>query len=60
MQKGAQLGTLGWRHFTKIQQMPPGHGDDRSRAGRRQRGVLDEEMLTFDDVATWEGCVQEL
>jgi hypothetical protein len=24
------------------------------------RGVLDEEVLSFDDVAAWEGAVQEL
>jgi hypothetical protein len=60
MQKGTELGTFGWRHFTEIQQMPPSLDDDRSCAGGLQRGVLDEEMLTFDDVATWAGGIQEL
>jgi hypothetical protein len=55
MEKGTELGTFGWRHFTEIQQMPPSLDDDRSCAGRLQRGVLDEEVLTFGDVATWEG-----
>lgn len=32
----------------------------RSRAGLLQRRVLDEEVLTFDDVATWAGSVQKL
>ena len=48
-------GTFGWRHFAEIQQMPPSFDDDRSSAGRLQRGVLDEEVFTFDDVVTWEG-----
>jgi hypothetical protein len=60
MEKGTELGTFGWRHFTEIQQMPPSLDDDRSCAGRLQRRVLDEEVLTFDDVATRAGGVQEL
>jgi hypothetical protein len=40
--------------------MPPSLDDDGSCAGRLQRGVLDEEVLTFDDVAIWAGGVQEL
>jgi hypothetical protein len=60
MEKGTELGAFGWRHLTEIQQMPPSHDDDRSRAGRLQWGVLDEEVLTFDDVATRPGGVQKL
>jgi hypothetical protein len=55
MEKGPELGTFGWRHFTEIQKMSSSLNDDRSCAGRHQRGVLDEELLTFDDVATWKG-----
>jgi hypothetical protein len=40
--------------------MPPGLDDDRSRTGLLHRGGLDEEMLGFDDVASWNGDVQEL
>jgi hypothetical protein len=36
--------------------MPPSLDDDRSCTGRLEWGVLDEEVLTFDDVATWEGA----
>src|ERR1700722_9045884 len=58
MEEGTELGAFGWRHFTEIQQMPPSFDDHGSCAGRLQRGVLDEEVLTFDDVATWDGGVQ--
>jgi hypothetical protein len=60
MEDRTELGTLGWRHLTEIQEMPPGLDDDRSRAGLLQRCVLYEEMLAFDDVAPWNGGVQEL
>jgi hypothetical protein len=40
--------------------MPPGLDDDRSGAGRLQRGVLDEEVLPFHDVAGHAGGVEEL
>ena len=53
------LGTFGGRHFTEIQQMPPSYNDDRSSAGRLQWSVLGHEVLTFDDVATWERAVEE-
>jgi len=33
--------------------------DDRARAGLLQRGVLDEEVLTVEDLATRDGGVQE-
>ena len=60
MDKGTELGQFSWRHLTEVQQMPPRLHDDRPCAGRLQRGVLDEEVLTFDDVAAWDGDVQEL
>jgi hypothetical protein len=60
MEDRTELGTLGWRHLTEIQEMPPGLDDDRSCTGRLQRGVLDQEVLAFDDVAPWNGCVQQL
>jgi hypothetical protein len=60
MEKRTELGTFGWRHFTEVQQMPSRLDDDRPRAGRLERGVLDEEVLTFDDVASWTRGVQEL
>jgi hypothetical protein len=60
MENGSELDTFGWRHFTEIQQMPPSFDDDGSCAGRLQRGVLDEEALAFDDVATGDGGVREL
>ena len=60
MEKGTELGTFGGRHFAEIQQMPPSLDDNRSCAELLQRGVLDEEVLTSDDVATWDGGVQEL
>ena len=56
MEKGTELGTFGWRHFTEIQQMPPSFDDDRSCAGRLEGSVLNEEVLTFDDIATWAGA----
>jgi hypothetical protein len=40
--------------------MSPGFDDHRSGAGRPQRGVLDEEVLAFDDVAGRTRAVQEL
>jgi hypothetical protein len=40
--------------------MPSSLDDDRSGAGLLQRGVLGEEVLTVDDVATRAGRVQEL
>ena len=55
MENGTELGTFGWRHFTEIQQMPPSFDDDRPGAGQLQRGVFGEEVLTFDDAATWQG-----
>jgi hypothetical protein len=39
--------------------MPPGLDDDRPGAGLLQRGVLGEEVLAFDDVAPWNGDVQQ-
>jgi hypothetical protein len=60
MEDRAELGALGWRHITEIQEMPPGLDDDRSCAGLLQRGVLDEEVLAFDDVASGNGDIQEL
>ena len=60
MDDRTELGKLGRSHLTEIQEMPPGLDDDRSRAGRLQRGVLDQEVLAFDDVAAWNGSVQEL
>ena len=60
MEDRTEFGTLGWRHLTGIQEMPPGLDDDRSSTGLLQRGVLDEEVLAFDDVAPWNGDVQEL
>jgi hypothetical protein len=59
MKKGTELSTLGWRHISEVQHMPSCFDDDRSRAGLLQRGVLDDEVLTCDDVATWHGGVQE-
>ena len=59
MKNGTKLGTFGGRHFTEIQQMPPSYDDDRSWAGRLQWSVLGQEVLTFDDVATWERAVEE-
>jgi hypothetical protein len=56
MENGAELGTFDCRHLTEIQQMPPSFHDDRSCAGRLQRGMIDEEVIAFDDVAAWEGC----
>ena len=53
MEDRTELGTLGWRHVAEIQKMPPGLDDDRSCTGLLQRGVLDEEVLAFDDVAPW-------
>jgi hypothetical protein len=32
MEKGAELGALGWRHLTVVQQVPPGFDDDRAGA----------------------------
>ena len=55
MEARTELGTLDWRHLTEIEEMPPGLDNDRSRAGRLQRGVLDEEVLVVDDVAPWNG-----
>ena len=60
MEDRTEFGTLGWRHLTGIQEMPPGLDDDRTCTGLLQRGVLDEEVLAFDDVAPWNGGVQEL
>jgi hypothetical protein len=60
MEDRTELGTLGWRHLTGIQEIPPGLDDDRSRTGLLQRGVLGEEVLAFDDVAPWNRDVQEL
>lgn len=60
MEDRTELGTLGWRHLTEIQEMPPGLDDDRSCTGLLQRGVLDEEVLAFDDVAPRPRSVQEL
>src|ERR1700689_4270051 len=54
-----ELGTLIWRHVAEIQQMPPGFDNDRSGAGLLQRGVLGEEVLALDDVASRPGDVQE-
>jgi len=56
----AEFGTLGWRHLAEIQEVPPSLDDDSSRTGRLQRGVLDEEVLAFDDVAAWNGGIQQL
>jgi hypothetical protein len=53
MENRTELGTLGWRHLTEIQQMAPSLDDDGSCAGLLKRGVLGEEVLTFNDVATW-------
>jgi hypothetical protein len=60
MDDRTELGKLGRSHLTEIQEMPPGLDDDRSCTGRLQRGVLDEEVLSFDDVAPWNGGVKEL
>ena len=51
VQDRAELGTLGRRHLTEIQEMPPGFDDYRSCTGFLWRGVLGEEVLAFDDVA---------
>jgi hypothetical protein len=40
--------------------MPPGFDDYRSCTGLLQRGVLGEEVLSFDDVASRTGGVQQL
>jgi hypothetical protein len=56
MQDRTEFGTLGWRHLTEIQEMPPGLGNYRSCTGLLQRGVLDEEVLAFDDVAPGMGA----
>jgi hypothetical protein len=39
--------------------VPPGLDDDRSCGGLLHWAVLGEEVLTFDDVAAWDGGVQE-
>jgi hypothetical protein len=59
MGNGTELGNFGSRHFTKIQQVPSRLDDDRSCAGRLQRGVLDEEVLTFEDTTAWDRDVQD-
>jgi hypothetical protein len=60
MQERTELGAFGWRHFTEIQQMPPSLDDDRSSTGLLQRGVFDEEVFIFDDIATRDRGVQKL
>jgi len=60
MQKRTQLGTLECRHSTEIQQMPPSLDNDRPWTGFLKWGVLNEEVLTFDYVATRDRRVQEL
>ena len=50
MEDRTEFGTLGRRHLTEIQEMPPGLDDDRSCTGLLQRGVLGEEVLAFNDV----------
>jgi hypothetical protein len=57
MEDRTELATFGWCHFTEIQIMPPSFNDDRSCAGFLERGVLDEEVLAFDEVATRDGGV---
>jgi hypothetical protein len=59
MKERAELGGLGRRHLTEIQQMAPSLDDDRSGARRAQRGVLREEVLAGDDVAAWARCIQK-
>jgi hypothetical protein len=60
MENGTELGALGERHLTEIQQMPPGLDDDRSCGGLLYRAMLGEEVLTFDDVAPRDGGIQKL
>jgi hypothetical protein len=40
MENGTEIGTLGSRHLTEIQEMAPGLDDDRSCAGLLHGGVL--------------------
>jgi len=55
MEKGAEIRALGGRHVTEVQQVAPRLNDDRPGAGLLERGVLDQEVLIFDDVATGDG-----
>jgi hypothetical protein len=55
MDKGSEADNSFWRHVSEVQQVPPRLDDDRSGAGRLQRGVLDEVALIFEDGATRAG-----
>ena len=50
-QDRTEFGTLSRSHLAKIQEMSSGFDDYRSRIGQLQRGVLNEKVLPFDDVA---------
>jgi len=60
MEERTELATFGCCHLTEIQEMPPGFDDHCSCARFLQLRVLDEEVLAFDDVATWDGRAQQL
>lgn len=63
MKDRTEFGTLGRRHLTEIQQMPPGLDDDRSRTGRLQRSVLDEVFISsiyWSSGEEWQELGEEL
>ena len=60
MEKGTEVGSFVRSHFAEVQQMTPRLDDDRSCASPLQRGVVDEVVLIFDDLAIWAGGVEEL
>jgi hypothetical protein len=60
VQDRTEVGQLARSHLAEIQEVPPGFDDHRSCAGLLYRGVLGDEVLAFDDVASRTAGVQEL